>query len=232
MQGRRSPSPSGHRAPDLLRSSRFPDPRRGPRDAPLAVGGDLAPATLVDAYAHGIFPWPSGSGPLLWWSPDPRMVIPLAGLHVSRTLRRTLRRGTFRCTFDADLEGVIRSCADRPGQGTWITPAMRRAYLELGGAGAVHSVEVRDLAGRLVGGVYGVAIGAAFMGESMFARATDASKVALVHLVECLRADGFALFDVQLPTPHLASMGGVEVDRDAFLDALAEAVATPTRLGY
>ncbi len=211
--------------------SRFPDPRSAPADAPLAVGGDLRPATLMDAYRHGIFPWPTGSGSLLWWSPDPRMVIPLDGLHVSRSLQRTLRRGTLRCGVDGDLEAVIRACADRPGQGTWITPAMRRAYVALGREGAAHSVEVRDAGGALVGGVYGVAIGGAFMGESMFSRVADASKVALVGLVAQLRDAGFALLDVQLPTPHLASMGGVEVPRGAFLDALASAVALPVRFG-
>jgi len=157
------------------------------------------------------------------------MVIPVDGLHISRTLRRTLRRSALHCSVDGDLDGVIRACADRPGQGTWITPAMRRAYVRLGREGIAHSVEVRDGAGALVGGVYGVAVGAAFMGESMFSRVPDGSKVALVALVDRLRAAGFTLFDVQLPTPHLASMGGVRVSRDAFLDALAHAVASPVR---
>lgn len=205
-------------------SSRFPDPRAAPADAPVAVGGDLDTATLLDAYRHGIFPWPSGRH-LWWWSPDPRAVLPLEAVHVSRTLRRTLARGTFTTTLDADFAGVVAACADRP-EGTWITPAVARAYQRLHHAGVAHSLEV--WAGReLVGGIYGLALGGAFMGESMFHRATDASKVALVRLAEHLRDRGFALFDVQLMTPHLATMGAVAVPRAAFLDQLAAALTRP-----
>lgn len=200
--------------------SRFPDPRTAPAAAPLAVGGDLEPATLADAYRNGIFPWPSGHGAVLWWSPDPRAVLPLDGLHVSRSLRRTLRRGHLRCTVDAAFGPVVAGCADRPGEGTWITPAMARAYGRLHALGAAHSVEVWDGDGGLVGGVYGVAFGGLFAGESMFSRVPDASKVALVTLVAHLRTRGFALFDVQLPTPHLASLGAVAVPRSVFLDRL------------
>lgn len=206
-------------------ASRFPDPARAPADAPLARGGDLEPATLLDAYAHGIFPWPSGSE-LYWWSPDPRALIALDGLHVSRSLRRTLRAGTFTPTFDRACHDVIAACADRPGEGTWITPAMRRAYGRLHELGHVHSVEVWGR-GALAGGVYGVAVGGAFCGESMFHRRTDASKVALVHLVDRLRERGFALFDVQLPTPHLARLGARAVPRSRFLRLLAEARGLP-----
>ncbi|HVM15830.1 MAG TPA: leucyl/phenylalanyl-tRNA--protein transferase [Egibacteraceae bacterium] len=209
--------------------SRFPDPRSAPRDGPLAWGGDLEPLTLLDAYSHGIFPWPVSEDAVFWWSPDPRAVIPLDGLHVSRTLRRTLRSGRFRTTLDQAFPAVMAACADRPGEGTWITAAMRRAYATLHELGHAHSAEVWDGRGELVGGVYGVTIGAAFMGESMFHRATDASKVALVRLVEHLRERGFALFDVQLPTPHLARMGAVELDRGAYLDRLAAAVGQPAR---
>ncbi|MPZ88480.1 MAG: leucyl/phenylalanyl-tRNA--protein transferase [Nitriliruptorales bacterium] len=209
--------------------SRFPDPRRAPGDAPLAWGGDLEPPTLLDAYSHGIFPWPTGDGTVLWWSPDPRAVIPLGGLHVSRSLRRTLTRGRFRCTVDTDFAAVVRGCADRPGEGTWITEEMIRAYEQLHALGLAHAVGVRDADhGALVGGIYGVALGAAFMGESMFSRATDASKVALVHLVERLNAAGFALFDAQMPTPHLTSLGAVTVTRDTFLRSLADALARRT----
>lgn len=209
-------------------TSRFPDPRGAPRDEPIAWGGDLEPETLLDAYRHGIFPWPTGDGTLYWWSPDPRAVIPLDALHVSRSLRRTLRSGRLRCTFDEAFDEVIAGCADRP-DGTWLVPRMVAAYRRLHRAGLAHSVEVRDGAGAVVGGVYGVALGGAFMGESMFSRVTDASKVGLVALVAHLRARGFALFDVQVPHPHLAGMGAVALRREAFLDALAAAVALPVR---
>jgi leucyl/phenylalanyl-tRNA---protein transferase len=211
--------------------SRFPDAASAPADEPLAQGGDLEPATLIDAYAHGIFPWPTGFGRLLWWSPDPRAVFPLDGLHISRSLRRTLRSGRFTCTLDTDFAGVIRGCADRPGQGTWINRAMVRAYQRLHELGVAHSVEVRDRStGDLAGGIYGVALGGAFMGESMFSRATDASKVAVVDLVERLRACGFTLFDAQLPTPHLTSLGAVAVPRREFLRMLEAAIAEPAVL--
>lgn len=203
--------------------SRFPDPGAAPADAPLACGGDLEPGTLLDAYARGVFPWPAG-GRLFWWSPDPRAVIPLDGLRVSRSLRRTLRSGRFTCTVDRAFSEVVAGCADRPAQGTWITAAMVTAYRRLHGLGAAHSVEVWNRDGALVGGLYGVALGAAFMGESMFHRETDASKVALVGLVERLRERGFALLDAQLPTPHLASLGAVAVPRRLFLARLAAAL--------
>ena len=209
------------------RPSRFPDPRDAPADAPLAVGGDLAPATLLDAYAHGIFPWPLDRRMLTWWSPDPRGVIPLDGLHASRTLRRTLRRGALTTTVDRAFAAVVAGCAER--QATWITPALADAYATLHELGHARSVEVWDRAGELVGGVYGVVLGGAFTGESMFHRATDASKVALVVLVERLRARGFALLDVQLLTPHLATMGAVALPRDEFLDLLGHALASPAR---
>ncbi|HUH06644.1 MAG TPA: leucyl/phenylalanyl-tRNA--protein transferase [Egibacteraceae bacterium] len=214
---------------DRPSASRFPDPRDGPPDAPLAQGGDLACDTLIDAYAHGIFPWPSGDA-LYWWSPDPRAVLPLDGLRVSRSLRRTLASGALRCTLDRAFEGVIAGCADRPGDQTWITPAMMSAYRRLHDAGHAHSIEVWDRAGQLCGGLYGVALGGAFMGESMFHRVPDASKAALVDLVERLRAGGFSLLDVQLPTPHLASLGAIEMARSAFLDRLGEALGLPATL--
>lgn len=222
----RSPRRSG------VNRSRFPDPSTAPGDAPLAAGGTLDPATLLDAYRNGIFPWPVGERALLWWSPDPRALIPLDGLHVSRTLRRTLRRGVFRCGVDTDFAGVVAGCADRPGTGTWITPAMVTAYRRLHERGHAHSVEVRDAAdGQLVGGVYGVTVGAAFCAESMFSRVTDASKVALVALTAQLRADGFALLDAQLPTEHLTRMGAVAVPRAEYLGLLAEARDRPCRFG-
>lgn len=214
-----------------LGRSRFPDPRRAPADAPLAMGGDLRPATLLDAYRHGIFPWPAGGddAPILWWSPDPRAVLTPDGIHVSRTLARTLRSGRLRTTLDQAFTDVVAGCADRPGEGTWITPSMASAYAELHELGHAHSLEVWDAAGDLVGGIYGVAVGAAFCGESMFHRVRDASKVALVALTEHLRDTGFWFLDAQLPTPHLGSMGASVVARARYLDMLARAVAVDVR---
>jgi leucyl/phenylalanyl-tRNA---protein transferase len=208
------------------RRSRFPDPSGAPPDAPLGWGGDLEPGTLLDAYRHGIFPWPSG-GELFWWSPDPRAVIPLDGLHVSRSLRRALRSGRFVATANRACRDVLAACAHRPGEETWITPAMIAAYGRLHTLGHVHSVEVWDRDDRLVGGLYGVSVGAAFSGESMFHRVSDASKVALVYLVERLRARGFTLLDAQLPTPHLERLGARAVTRARFLRLLAAARDLP-----
>lgn len=202
--------------------SRFPDVRTAPADQPLARGGRLTPDTLLDAYAHGIFPWPMDDGALYWWSPDPRCIIPLGGLHVSRSLRRRLRRGDLHVTRDRAFDAVVAACADRPGEGTWILPEMATAYGRLHRLGTAHSLEVWQEE-RLVGGVYGVAVGGVFSGESMFHRVSDASKVALVHLEAHLQEAGFTLFDVQLWTPHLARMGAVELPRDVFLDTLAHA---------
>lgn len=205
-------------------AGRFPDPREAPGEEPLAYGGDLEPETLLDAYTHGIFPWPDEGGRLWWWSPDPRAILPLDGFHASRSLRRTLRSGRFRCTEDTAFTQVVRSCAERP-EGTWIVPALARAFQRMHELGHAHSVEVWDADGRLVGGLYGLAVGGAFMAESMFHRADDASKVALWHLTERLRAREFALLDVQLPTEHLASLGAVTVSRAAYLQKLQRALA-------
>jgi leucyl/phenylalanyl-tRNA---protein transferase len=210
------------------RASRFPDPATAPADGPLALGGDLAPETLVEAYALGIFPWPDGRGRLSWWSPDPRAVFPIGGVHVSRSLARTLRSGRFRCTVDTAFAQVVAACAHRPGEGTWIVPAMESAYRRLHAMGLAASLEVWE-EDRLVGGIYGVVLGSAFMGESMFHRVPDASKVALVHLDRRLAAGGFTLFDAQLPTPHLLRMGAEVVPRRRYLAALAGAVAAPAR---
>ena len=204
---------------------RMPDPRSAPSRGPVAAGGDLAPGTVLDAYRHGIFPWPDAAGQLLWWSPDPRAILPLAGFHESRSLRRMHRQGRFQVRCDRACGAVIRLCAERP-EGTWITPAMIDAYTRLHALGWVHSVEA--WAGdTLAGGVYGVAIGGFFAAESMFHRARDASKVALAALVERLRARGFALLDVQVLTSHLASLGAVEITRDEYLDRLAAALDSP-----
>ena len=201
----------------------LPNPIEADEDGIVGVGADLAPATLVDAYRRGIFPWPHPGVPLPWFSPDPRGVLRFEGLSVSRSLRRTLSRSGWEATVDAAFEAVVRGCADRPPEeGTWITPQMRAAYVRLHELGWAHSVEVWD-GDELVGGLYGVQLGAVFTGESMFHRASDASKVALVELVHRLHSAGGRLVDVQLTTPHLRSLGAVDLPRDEFLDMLVAA---------
>ncbi len=192
----------------------------------LAVGGDLDPGTVLSAYRAGIFPMPVGPEHTLgWWSPDPRAVIPLDGLVISRSLTRSVRK--FAVTFDLDFDAVVEGCADPSRPHGWITNEMRTAYRLLHDLGWAHSVEVRDQSGTLVGGLYGVAIGGVFAGESMFHQARDASKVAMVRLVERLRKAGAVLFDVQWQTPHLESMGAVEISRTRYLDLLELALASP-----
>jgi leucyl/phenylalanyl-tRNA--protein transferase len=188
----------------------------------VAIGGDLRPETLLDAYRHGVFPWFDEMTPICWWSPDPRTVLPLDGLHVSRRLARTLRSGRFTVSVNRDFAAVIRGCTER-AEGTWITSEMVTAYERLHALGHAHSVEVwQD--GALAGGLYGVAVGGLFAGESMFHRRTDASKVALAALVGRLRERGFVLFDVQMTTPHLLRMGAIEIPRAEYLERLREAV--------
>ena len=203
---------------------RFPDPRRAGADGLLAVGGDLEPATLVAAYRAGIFPWPVEDVDLAWWSPDPRAVIPLDGLHVSRRLAQTLRQARFRVTIDGDFGGVVAACADRGEEATWITPALRTAYERLHALGWAHSVEVWTPDGTLAGGLYGVTVGGLFAAESMFHRVRDASKIALVALVQQCRAAGLVLLDVQMPSAHLESMGAVTLPRREYLRRLGAAV--------
>lgn len=192
------------------------------------MGADLEPGTLLAAYRTGLFPMPvveRGGEVLAWWSPDPRGVVPLDGLRVSRSLRRSCER--FHVRVDTAFEEVIDACAEPSRPGRWITPAIRTAYLELHRLGWAHSVEAWAPDGTLAGGLYGVAVGGLFAGESMFHRATDASKVALVALVALLRAGGGSLLDVQWVTPHLATLGAVEVPRADYLARVAEAVAQP-----
>ena len=188
----------------------------------LAAGGDLSIERLLEAYRRGIFPWFSDGDPILWWSPDPRMVLFPAELKISRSLAKTLRRNRFRLTADRAFGEVIDACrAPRPGQdGTWITGQMSAAYRRLHEAGHAHSVEAW-LDDELAGGLYGVALGRAFFGESMFARVTDASKVALVALVRQLARWRFGLIDCQMNTPHLASLGAREIPREDFARRLA-----------
>ncbi|MDD3448788.1 MAG: leucyl/phenylalanyl-tRNA--protein transferase [Gammaproteobacteria bacterium] len=208
----------------------FPDPELALRepDGLLAAGGDLGPERLLAAYREGIFPWFSDGQPILWWSPDPRAVLFPGQIRIARSLRKTLKSHRYRASMDTDFAAVIAACAEpRPGQeGTWITAAMRDAYLRLHQLGVAHSVEVWE-DGSLVGGLYGVAIGRVFFGESMFTRARDASKVALVHLAGQLRDWGFPLIDCQQTTGHLLSMGAVEIPRREFLHRVREARELP-----
>lgn len=219
---------------DANRASRFPDPRLADREGLVAVGGRLEPDWLLDAYDHGVFPWPTGDGdPLLWWSPDPRAVLPLDGFHASRRLRRVLRARRFEVTADEDFDGVIAGCAAGPGRegGTWLTPEMRLAYGRLHRLGHAHSVEAwsEDDTGRrrLVGGVYGVARGGLFAAESMFYRETDASKVALAWLVAHLERCRFTLLDVQQWTEHTGRLGVVTIRRNEYLRRLTDACKKP-----
>jgi leucyl/phenylalanyl-tRNA--protein transferase len=209
----------------------FPPPALGPRQGPIAVGGDLRPERLLLAYSMGIFPWQGE--PLHWHSPDPRMVLLADELVVSRSLRKTMRRTRLRLTLDTAFAEVMTECATvpRPGQdGTWITPAMVRSYTDLHRRGLAHSVEAWR-GDALVGGVYGLSLGAAFFGESMFSRETDASKVAFVALVRQLERWGIPLVDCQVYTEHLASFGAREWPRGDFLAALHRALERPTRPG-
>ncbi len=211
----------------------FPNPAEADESGLLAIGGDLEPERVLLGYREGIFPWPVVDEPLLWFSPDPRTVLEPAALHVGRSLRKRLRRGDFEFRLDSNFEAVIDHCAaiPRPGEvGTWITPAIRSAYLRLHELGFAHSAESwRD--GTLVGGLYGVSLGACFFGESMFAVEADASKVAFVRLVEQLAAWKFALIDCQVHTDHLARFGASEWPRERFLRVLHMALKAPTRRG-
>jgi len=213
---------------------RFPPTDFASPEGLLAVGGDLRAERLLEAYRHGIFPWYNDGQPILWWSPDPRAVLFPDKLKVSRSLRKTIRRGDFTVTFDTRFAEVMQQCAaprqQHPQGGTWITPEMFEAYVRLHDLGYAHSVESwRD--GVLVGGLYGVSLGGAFFGESMFARTTDASKVALVWLLRQLQVWGFRLVDCQLPSPHLSSLGAEEIRRGEFLDHLANALILADRRG-
>lgn len=195
----------------------------------LAIGGDLSPRRLIHAYARGIFPWFSAGGPILWWSPDPRMVLFPQELTVSRSLKKRLQRQDYEIRFDSSFRAVIEACAmvPRPGQdGTWITPEMVEAYCRLYDLGHAHSVETW-MDGKLVGGLYGVAIGRMFYGESMFHRVTDASKIAFVYLVRYLARHGFGMIDCQLKTAHLARFGAREIRRDEFAAHLTEFINMP-----
>ena len=207
-------------------------------DGLLAMGGDLSPPRLLNAYAHGIFPWFSAGQPILWWSPDPRVVFRTDRLHLSARMRRALRRSDWHVGADGDFDAVVHACATMPrsGQdGTWITRAMRSAYGELHRLGHAHSIEVRDGSapgeGRLVGGLYGVAIGRMFFGESMFSTESGGSKVALAALALRLREWGWPLVDAQVGNPHLATLGAEAWPRPRFLAAVTELCAQPGKPG-
>ncbi len=211
----------------------FPPPEGASPEGVVAIGGDFAPERLLLAYSQGIFPWPTEGFPLLWFSPDPRFVLVPREAHVGRSLRKAIRRGTYRVTSDRAFSEVIRECADqpRPGQsGTWITDELIEGFEALHARGFAHSVEAWH-GDTLVGGVYGVSLGSVFYGESMFAHAPDASKVAFVTLLGNLDAWGFGLVDCQVYTDHLARFGASKWPRARFLAALHAALEPPTRRG-
>lgn len=213
---------------------RFPPVDRASPEGLVAVGGDLRPERLLEAYRHGIFPWYNDDQPILWWSPDPRAVLFPAKLHIPRSLKRSLRLGGFTVTLDTNFRAVMEQCAgprpQYPEGGTWITPEMIEAYGQLHEQGHAHAVETwRN--GELVAGLYGVAIGGAFFGESMFTKVPDASKVALVHLVRQLQAWGFTLFDCQQSSPHVKLLGAEDIPRREFVTHLAAAIKFPDRRG-
>lgn len=199
----------------------------------LAVGGDLSPQRILAAYQHGIFPWFNPGDPILWWSPQPRTVIYPDQLHISRSLRKALRKNLYQVTFDHAFEGVMRRCAAPRtyADGTWISEPMIAAYTEIHRMGLAHSVEVwrqhPDKPRELVGGLYGIAIGRIFFGESMFSQADNASKIGFAHLVHCLQSWGFALIDCQVANDHLFSLGATEIARDTFQKCLREFTSTP-----
>lgn len=200
----------------------FPNPRFACNEGILAYGGDLSPTRLITAYAHGIFPWYNEDEPILWWSPNPRLVMELDEFKVSKSLRKTLKKDIFEVRFDENFTQVMRECKKiyRPDQdGTWLQDDLIEAYTKLHELGYAHSFE-SYYEGELVGGGYGVAIGDMFCGESMFAKKSDASKVALYYLVQHLKEKGFSLLDCQVPTEHLESLGAKKMSRDKFLDRL------------
>ncbi|MDY7226552.1 leucyl/phenylalanyl-tRNA--protein transferase [Hyalangium rubrum] len=211
----------------------FPPPEKADRTGLLAVGGDLSPERLLAAYARGIFPWYSEGQPILWHSPNPRFVLEPEKLHVGRSLRKVLNAGAYEVRWDTAFADVITACSQvpRPGQtGTWITDEMLQAYVTLHRMGFAHSIEAWA-GGELKGGLYGVSLGAAFFGESMFARAPDASKAAFATAVERFVEWGFQLIDCQVETEHLARFGAEQWPRRRFLTALERALKEPTRRG-
>jgi leucyl/phenylalanyl-tRNA--protein transferase len=211
----------------------FPPPHLASREGLLAIGGDLSEKRLLLAYSMGIFPWYSEDEPVLWWSPDPRLVLYPEEFHISRSLAKVIRRRAFTVSMDRAFEQVMRGCAgvrSRSGEGTWIVPDMIAAYCRLHRLGYAHSVEAWQ-SDRLVGGVYGVSLGRCFFGESMFSRVSNASKVALAHLVAYLKAEGFDLIDCQITTGHLQRLGAREIPRELYLEDLQRCLQASSRVG-
>ena len=211
----------------------FPPAHLATKEGLLAVGGDLSPERLLLAYKSGIFPWYSEDDPILWWSPDPRMILYPAELKISKSLRKSLNKKDYVIRLDSDFEQVIRSCAHiriDNGQGTWITDDMAKAYCRLHALGYAHSVEVWQNK-QLVGGLYGIALGRCFFGESMFSRRKDASKIALYHLCGYLAMRHYHLIDCQVPSSHLASLGAVNMERKRFLSKLRNSLKFPSNAG-
>jgi leucyl/phenylalanyl-tRNA--protein transferase len=218
----------------LIEEPIFPHPDEAEPDGLLAVGGDLSPERLLSAYAAGIFPWYDEQSPILWWSLDPRLILNLDKLHISRRVKRKIRNQEYTVTFDHDFESVISNCARkfRPGQaGTWILPEIIEAYVKLHRLGFAHSVEVWNSHGNLVGGLYGVSLGRIFSGESMFFLEPDASKFGFSYLVQWLKNREFHFVDCQQPTDHLKSLGAEEVSRESFLEKLDAALEFPALRG-
>ena len=211
----------------------FPPPDLASREGLLAIGGDLCQERLIQAYSMGIFPWYAETEPIMWWSPDPRLVLYPAELKISKSLSKTIKKRLFKVTMDKAFESVIKACASSRTQmqeGTWIVNDMISAYCRLHESGLAHSVETwQD--GKLAGGLYGVSLGSCFFGESMFTRITDASKVAFVALVEHLKALNFNLIDCQITTAHLLSFGAREISRARFLEELKKSLKSPTLKG-
>ncbi len=208
----------------LVPGADFPDPERADAQGILAAGGDYSPARLLDAYRRGIFPWSSVGDPIVWWSPNPRFVLYPDELVVRRSMRPYLNQRRFRVTYDTHFREVIVACAKSPrgGEqvGTWITGPLARGYAALHDRGYAHSVEVWTPDGELAGGLYGVAIGKVFCGESMFTNVSNASKYAFIHLVKNLRRRGYWLIDCQMPTDHLLGLGGASIPRRTFTEVL------------
>jgi len=218
----------------LHNTPNFPPPNLADRSGLLAVGGELAPNWIIQAYRNGLFPWFSEGEPIMWWSPDPRLVLFPDRLKVSKSMRPLLNQNKFGVAFDSDFEAVISACAHAPrrGQdGTWITSAMMDSYISLHEMGIAHSVEVLNDSGELAGGIYGLAIGKCFFGESMFSKASNASKFGFIKLVEWLKQKGFSLIDCQVSSEHLISLGAEEIPRSFFLELLNSAIEKPGTTG-
>ena len=219
--------------PEKKIKNAFPDPSSANKDGLLAIGGDLDIQTLIQAYSEGIFPWYDNTSPILWWSPDPRFILIPEQILISKSLAQTIKSGRFECHMDTVFKEVIHACsiAKRKGQsGTWITTDMEKAYIDLHYSGYAHSVEI-FYKGELAGGLYGISLGGAFFGESMFQIKRDASKVALHCLVQLLKKWEFDFIDAQVPGNHMKSLGAKEIPRDRFLAMLKQSLEKPTRKG-